>query len=39
VHEDGVEFAEGWSGRAETTYGDQAAPVIGRTELIRNKRA
>lgn len=36
---DGVEFAEGWSGRAETTYGDQAVPVIGRTELIRNKRA
>ncbi len=36
---DGVEFAEAWSGRAEATYGDQAVPVIGRNELIRNKRA
>ena len=36
---DGVEFAEAWSGRAETTYGDQTIPVIGRAALIRNKRA
>ncbi len=36
---DGVEFAEAWPGHAETTYGDQAVPVIGRAELIRNKRA
>jgi hypothetical protein len=36
---DGVEFAEAWPARAETSYGDQAVPVIGRTELIRNKRA
>ena len=36
---DGVEFAEAWAGRAQTTYSDQAVPVIGRTELVRNKRA
>ena len=36
---DGVEFAEAWPGHAETTYGDQAVPIIGRAELIRNKRA
>jgi hypothetical protein len=36
---DGVEFAEAWAGRTETTYDDQAVPVIGRTELVRNKRA
>jgi hypothetical protein len=36
---DGVEFAEAWPARAETAYGDQPVPVIGRAELIRNKRA
>ena len=36
---DGVEFAEAWPGQAETTYGDQPIPVIGRADLIRNKRA
>lgn len=36
---DGVHFDEAWPGRAETTYGDQAIPVIGRSALIRNKRA
>ena len=36
---DGVEFAEAWPGHAETTYGDQPVPVIGRAELVRNKRA
>lgn len=36
---DGVEFDEAWPGRAETVYGDQAVPVIGRAELMRNKRA
>ena len=36
---DGVEFAEAWRGRAETSYGEQYVPVIGRAELIRNKRA
>jgi hypothetical protein len=36
---DGVAFPEAWPDRAETTYGDQAVPVIGRRHLIRNKRA
>src|SRR5262249_38282777 len=36
---DGVGFDEAWPGRVGTTYGDQAITVIGRAELIRNKRA
>ncbi len=36
---DGVEFVQAWSGRSETTYGDQPVHVIGRAELIQNKRA
>jgi hypothetical protein len=36
---DGVGFAEAWPDRAETTYGDQAVPVIGRGHLVQNKRA
>lgn len=36
---DGVQFAEAWAGHVETTYGDQVVPIIGRAELIRNKRA
>jgi hypothetical protein len=36
---DGVTFADAWPERAETTYGDQALPVIGRRHLIQNKRA
>jgi hypothetical protein len=36
---DGVTFSEAWPGRAETTYGDQAVPVIGRRHLVQNKRA
>ena len=36
---DGVEFGDAWPGHVDTTYGDQAVPVIGRVELIRNKRA
>ena len=35
----GVEFASAWTGRAETSYGGQPVPVIGRRELIQNKRA
>jgi hypothetical protein len=35
----GLEFGEAWPSRAVTEYGDQAVPVIGREELIRNKRA
>lgn len=30
---------EAWPNRAETTYGDQTVPVIGRRQLIQNKRA
>jgi hypothetical protein len=36
---DGVTFREAWPDRAETTYGDQTVPVIGRRHLIQNKRA
>jgi hypothetical protein len=36
---DGVEFSEAWPDRAETRYGDQVVPVIGRPQLIKNKRA
>jgi hypothetical protein len=36
---DGVSFPEAWPDRAETTYGDQAVPVIGRRHLVQNKRA
>jgi hypothetical protein len=36
---DGVSFAEAWPDRAETTYGAQPVPVIGRRDLVRNKRA
>ncbi len=36
---DGVSFSEAWPDRAETTYADQAVPVIGRRQLVQNKRA
>jgi hypothetical protein len=36
---DGVGFSEAWPERAETTYGDQPVPVIGRRHLVQNKRA
>lgn len=36
---DGVTFAESWAAREQTTYGDQTVPVIGRAQLIQNKRA
>jgi hypothetical protein len=36
---DGVLFPEAWPNRARTTYGDQAVPVIGRAQLVQNKRA
>lgn len=35
---DGVSFDEGWAGRLETRYGDVPIHVIGRAELIKNKR-
>lgn len=36
---DGVDFSEAWPERAETTYGDQPVPVIGKRQLVKNKRA
>jgi hypothetical protein len=36
---DGVDFGEAWPGRTLTSYGDQSVPVIGRRQLIQNKRA
>jgi len=36
---DGVGFQEAWDGRTSTRYGDQAVTVIGRSQLIKNKRA
>jgi hypothetical protein len=36
---DGVEFLDAWPNRVETDYGDQRIWVIGREDLITNKRA
>jgi hypothetical protein len=36
---DGVVFEECWKGKLETSYGNEKMLVIGKTELIRNKRA
>ncbi|MBI3797179.1 MAG: hypothetical protein HY268_09475 [Deltaproteobacteria bacterium] len=36
---DGVTFSEAWDAREKTSYGDQTVPVIGRAQLIQNKRA
>lgn len=36
---DGVSFEPAWAGRITTSYGDQRVPVIGREDLVRNKRA
>jgi hypothetical protein len=36
---DGVRFEPAWAARITTSYGDQTVPVIGREDLIRNKRA
>lgn len=36
---DGVSFAEAWPRRSSTTYGEQPVPVIGKADLVRNKRA
>lgn len=36
---DGVDFAEAWPGRLTVAYGAEPVTVIGRTELLRNKRA
>lgn len=36
---DGVAFADAWPSRLAAAYGDQSITVIGKAELIRNKRA
>jgi len=36
---DGVTFEECWRGHTEAEFSPQALPVIGRAELIKNKRA
>lgn len=36
---DGVTFAEAWAGRSQSRYGEQNMPIIGKAELIKNKRA
>lgn len=36
---DGVAFSDAWPNRLETTFGDQVIWVIGRADLIANKRA
>ena len=36
---DGVEFDAAWPNRVQTEYGDQRIWVIGRVDLIANKRA
>jgi hypothetical protein len=36
---DGVAFAEAWPARLTTEYGGEPLPVIGRAQLIANKRA
>ncbi len=35
---DGVEFAEAWAERVETTFAGQPAAVLSRRHLIQNKR-
>jgi len=36
---EGLEFADAWPHRVTTNYGDVAVAVLGRDELIANKRA
>ena len=36
---DGVEFHEGWLNRTEVLIEGLLVPVLGRTDLVRNKRA
>jgi len=36
---DGVEFDAAWTGRHQARVGDLDVPVIGRSDLVRNKRA
>ena len=39
THVDGLEFEDAWQGRIPSQYGDQDVQVLGRNDLIRNKRA
>lgn len=36
---DGIEFDEAWPNRIRTTYGGEPINILGKAELIRNKRA
>jgi len=36
---DGVAFVDAWPNRVESSYGEQRIWVIGRRDLIENKRA
>jgi hypothetical protein len=36
---DGVAFDAAWPNRLSAVYGDEAITVIGKTDLVRNKRA
>ena len=36
---DGVEFDAAWAHRVESRYGDQPIRILGKAELIQNKRA
>jgi hypothetical protein len=36
---DAVEFAAAWTGRLQARVGDRDVPVIGKSDLVRNKRA
>ena len=36
---DGVSFEQAWAGRVDSVYGDVPVHVIGRRELVLNKRA
>ena len=39
THVDGLEFEAAWAGRIHSEYGDQDVQVLGREDLIRNKKA
>lgn len=36
---DGVDFNDAWRSREEAPLGSQTVPIIGRAELIKNKKA
>ena len=39
THIDGVSFESAWPNRTETSFGDPSICVIGRSDLVLNKRA